>query len=109
MNSFWANVYDAVKDRRYGMLFFCTFFAVLALVVMSVITEQAIQANGWEDAWKTYVMPSLIGIGVIAVGISWQMARKARKRRRQRLEWAALSRDEMDKARSKLRASKLKL
>ena len=104
-DSFWSNIYDAVKDRRYGSLFFSTFFVVIGLFLLSVVLGGMTAS---VDV-RAYLIPVLIGIGVFILVLGWRLLRRARRRRREQLKFAALSRDEMNKARSKLMKSKLKL
>ena len=98
MNSFFENLYDSVKDRRYGMLFFTTFLGFLVLVVFGTMIFAIAGANGWGD----FILPALPGIGIFIVVLGWRLIRRTRKRRRERLQYPPMSRDELRKARSKL-------
>ncbi|MDE3069039.1 MAG: hypothetical protein KGJ60_16025, partial [Verrucomicrobiota bacterium] len=48
----------------------------------------------------------LPGVGIFAVALVWRTIRRLRARRRDRLTFSPLSRDELRKARSKLRKGK---
>ena len=78
MNSFWGNLYDTFKDRRYGALFLIS----LGGLVLSPI-----------------LLP-FMGLYVLARG--WSAFRLARANRRNKLRYSPLSRDELRVARSKL-------
>ena len=78
MNSFWGNLYDTFKDRRYGVLF----LASLAALVLSPV-----------------LLP-FMGLYVLARG--WAAFRLGRANRRNQLRYSPLSRDELRIARSKL-------
>jgi hypothetical protein len=99
MKSFWQDCYDSAKDRRYGMLFLGALVGFLGAVVLGGIIYATIGA----DNFRKYVVPGLPGVAVILVASGWVSARRARKRRREQLQNASLSRDELAKARSKLR------
>jgi hypothetical protein len=78
MNSFWGNLYDTFKDRRYGVLFLVS----LCALVLSPI-----------------LLP-VMGLYVLARG--WSAFRLAQANRRNKLRYSPLSRDELRVARSKL-------
>ena len=101
MKSFLAESYDGDKDRRNGMLFLGTLLGFVGTVVLGGIIYSIIGA----DNFKTYVVPALPGIASLLALLGSISVRRAWKRRRERLENAALSRDELAKARSKLRNS----
>src|SRR5947208_3443329 len=98
MNSFWGTIYDAVKDRRYGMLFFCTFFGLIGLFLLTLIAGTITEVNVLQD----HFLEIMMGMAAFVLGLGWHWVRRAKKQRRERLRFAALSRDELDKARSKL-------
>jgi hypothetical protein len=79
MNSFWNNLYDTFKDRRYGMLFLVS---LVALVLSPVL---------------------LPAMGLYFLGRGWSAFCLARDDRRNKLRYSPLSRDELRVARSKLR------
>ena len=76
MNSFWENVYDRFKDRRYGVLF-------LFALVLSPILLLVMPLYGLSRAWSALCV--------------------ARENRRNKWRRTPLSRDELRMARSKLR------
>jgi len=79
MNSFWGNLYDTYKDRRYGILFLASFGGL----VLSPI-----------------LLPMM---GLYVLGRGWSAFCLARDNRRNKLRYSPLSRDELRVARSKLR------
>jgi hypothetical protein len=93
MNSIWNNVYDKVKDRRYGALF--TMAAVSSLGAF-VVGKIVIEEVGPID-----LTPYLPGVLVLGVAMIWRQWRLS-CRPRQRLNFAPLSNDELRKARCKL-------
>ena len=58
-----------------------------------------------ENRFQQFVVPALPGIGIFFIAFSYWRIRRMRKRRQERLKYATLSRDELAKARSKLRNS----
>jgi len=78
MNSFWSNLYDRYKDRRYAALFLAT---LVALVLSPIL---------------------LPVMGLYGLARGWSAFRLARSNRRNKLRYSPLSRDELAKARSKL-------
>jgi hypothetical protein len=103
MNSIWNNLYDSIKDRRYGLLFFAALVAFLGLIVLGAMIYSITGANNLQQ----FFMPALPGIGILLVALSWRIIRRARTRWRGQLKYPPLSRDEIRKARSKLRNEKL--
>ena len=101
MKSFLAESYDGDKDRRYGMLFLGALLGFVGAVAFGGIIYAIIGA----DNFKNYIVPALPGVAILLVLSSWISVRRARKQRREQLKNAALSRDELVKARSKLRNS----
>lgn len=105
MNSFWERIYDAVKDRNYGMLFFGTFLGMIIAFFLIGLLVAITGVNGVQ----TYLMPVLGGMAFFAVIAMAVTIRRARRQRAKRRKFMELSRDEIQKARSKLMRSKLKL
>jgi len=105
MKSFWADIYDAVKDRNYGILFFTTF---LGLIIGFCIIGLIVAIVG-PVAAESYLVPTLAGFGCFTVVAALISIRRAWRRRVERSNVGVLSRDEIHKARSKLMRSKLKL
>jgi len=99
MKAPWEKAYDSVKDRRYGNLFFAGLAVSLGLAGLVVMSHGAADAEGAQK----FVLSMLAGASLLlAVLIAWAVLR-ARRRRGGRFRSAPLSRDEMLKARSKLR------
>jgi len=102
MKSRWEEFYDSVKDRRYGMIFFATLLLSLGVFVVGAI----IYSIARPDKFQEFVLPALPGVGICLVAVSWWLIRRLWKRQQEELKYAALSRDELAKARSKLRNNK---
>ncbi|HTV62153.1 MAG TPA: hypothetical protein VMH30_06250 [Verrucomicrobiae bacterium] len=100
MKSFWQDSYDGAKDRRYGALFFATLLASPLAVAIGAM----IYAIVGPETFKDFVVPALPGVGLLLVALICLMTRRLRKRRQEQLKYASLSRDELVKARSKLRS-----
>jgi len=95
----WKNLYDEAKDRRYGFLFFLTLLIFIVLpVVVGVISE----CTDWETRLSvlTYVLP--VAVAIVCVWV-WRWISRGRNGRDEALKNAGLSRNELFKARSKLR------
>ena len=101
MKSFWKESYDGDKDRRNGMLFLGTLLGFVGAVVLGGIIYAIIGADNFQN----YVVPALPGVAILLVAFIWQSVRREWKWRRDQLKNGALSRDELLKARSKLRNS----
>ncbi len=99
MKSFWEESYDGAKDRRYGILFFATLLVSFGLFLLGAMIYAIIGANSFRE----FALPALPGIGIFLIASSVWWSRRARKRRQEQLKYAALSRYELAKARSKLR------
>ena len=78
MNSFWGNLYDTFKDRRYAALFLIALGALALLPILLPVMGLYVLARGWSAFCL------------------------ARANRRNQLRYSPLSRDELRKARSKL-------
>ena len=78
MNSFWGNLYDTFKDRRYAALFLVALGALVLLPILLPV------------------------MGLYALARAWSAFCLARANRRNKLRYSPLSRDELRKARSKL-------
>jgi hypothetical protein len=99
MKSFWEESYDSAKDRRYGMLFFATLLVLFGAIILGA----AIYGIMGADIFREFVLPTLPGVAIFLFALGWWCIRRMRKRRQERLKYAALSRDELAKARSKLK------
>jgi hypothetical protein len=115
MDPFWNNIYDDDKDKRYGTLF----LAVILVSIFGVPLLFAIfegfsdMCSGFKDFIGEYPVMNvyeviclaleavllLVAIGLF--GRRWM--RIGRKIREHRLKYSNLSRDELLKARSKLK------
>lgn len=100
MDSFWKDIYDGGKDRRYGRLFFSTVLIAGGLTFLIATAAQNLTA----DQWKKIAAASLPAVFLAAAALGWIWIRDERRRRLDRLKYDALSRDEMAKARSKLKS-----
>ena len=95
MGPFWTNLFEHLKRcGRSGTLFI---FALAGLVVLAALTTILCTTELYK-----YLLPVLPVIGVPALAWAGVAIRRARARRRQRLERSPLSRDELRVARSKL-------
>ena len=98
MNSFWSNLYDSFKDRRYGGLFLSTILAFIGLLILGAVFEGIV---GRFD-WFAYFPEVLSGIGILALAYGLASWRRRRAQWREQLRHSPLSRDELRVARSKL-------
>jgi hypothetical protein len=98
MKSFWGNLYDRYKDRRYAAIFLATFLIFFGLALPGVML--CLQARPFTPP----LVDVLPGIGVLVVALAalvWRIIRRARAHRNPS-GFSSLSRDEWRKARSKL-------
>jgi len=98
MNSIWNDLYDKFKDRRYGALFFASLLSVFGLLMLAVILGQIVGPANLQE----YVLQALSAAGLLIVGLIWRAVRRARAQRGNKFRREELSRDEVNKARSKL-------
>jgi hypothetical protein len=112
MDPFWNNIYDDAKDRRYGALFLATLFLGLPLLVVALGAAGAIFAEimtvltEYPDvgAFPVVCLFLLTGVALMATALFWRhWTRIGRKARQDQLTYSNLSRDELLKARSKLK------
>ena len=99
MYPFWSHIYDDVKDRRYGALFFSTLLMVFgSLGVIGVIC--AITNAGTLEV----LFPLALAVTVIfTLALAWRAWARGWNRPEEQLKSPVLSRDELAKARSKLK------
>jgi hypothetical protein len=95
MGPFWSSLFEHLKDcGRNATLFILTLGGLLVLLCLVAII--------CSTELHKYLLPGLPAIGVLALAWVGVVIRRARARRRQRLERSPLSRDELRVARSKL-------
>jgi len=99
MNSFWHNLYDKTKDRRYGALFLSAIPAFIGLLVLVVTLVATLRILAQEE----YFPQVLAGVGLLGLVLGIWKFRRAQLRRRAKSRHPPLSRDELRVARSKLR------
>jgi hypothetical protein len=100
MSSFWRNAYSDEKDRRYGTLFFVTLLVVLGTVVLF----GALGANLSSYQLQDICIVALPVVILTIILLCWRWIHVERKNRSERQKYASLSRDELAKARSKLKS-----
>jgi len=112
MDHFWNNIYDEAKDRRYGSLFLATLFLGLPLLALvlgaafAIVAELGHIFSGYPDVdlFQVVCLGLMAGLAVITMALLWRRSvRTGRQARRDRLKFSNLSRDELLKARLKLK------
>jgi cation transport ATPase len=98
MNHFWGNVFDCVKERRLAALFFGTLLAMGGLLIVGAILYQIVCAHDLQE-YLVYFLPGAVLVLLVWTG---RGIARTRARRQARYNTSPLSRDERDKARSKL-------
>ncbi len=102
MDFFWSNVFDYFKDRRFAAVFFCTILCVAGILIAGSVFYESIGPENFQS-FLTYSLP----VVALAMGAwIWRGIARALARRRDRYKTSPLSRDELSKARSKLRTVK---
>ena len=96
MNSFWNNLYDRHKDRRYATIFLVAILTFFGLALTGLFLYLHAPAF---NVPLLYVLP---GLSVLIVALIWMAVRRARGPRKSPSAYPPLSRDEKHKARSKL-------
>jgi hypothetical protein len=96
VNSIWNKLYDAGKDRRYGVLFMACLAAFPVTLIAGVLLHQAALYFGLNPTFL-WALPCLLALWFAASLVS-----RIRSRDRRRLRFPPLSRDELNRARSKL-------
>lgn len=99
MSSFWNNLYDRHKDRRYATIFLATILAFFGLVVPGVVF--LLHFPPFHVSLR-FVLP---GLSLLIVALIGRAVRRAREQPENRPTYSPLSRDERHKARSKLKSS----
>lgn len=99
MESFRENSYDRNKDRRYGLLFLAALLIFLGTATLGLMIHGIAGANSFPE----FVLPALPGVIVVLAALAWRAVCHARRNRRLRSKYGSLSRDELLKARSKLK------
>ena len=99
MDFFWGNVFDFVKDRRFVPVFFVTLAVLFGVPLGVALLVGTTNLGDYLKYW-----PIVAGVFAACLLISVVRALvQARARRRDRYKIRPLSRDEMTKARSKLK------
>jgi hypothetical protein len=99
MNFFWSNVFEYFKDRRFAAVFFGTLAALFGAMIAGAILYQVICAYELQE----YLPDFLPGAGVFLLVWAGLGIRRMRARRLDGYKSSPLSRDELSKARSKLK------
>ena len=94
MNPFWSHLYDRVKDRRYGSLFFFTLLGLLGLLVLFGWLLQ----SSLRDSLLNALPITAVFVMVWFIVTLW----RALTHRYGDSKYPRLSSDEVAKARSKL-------
>lgn len=98
MNSFWTNLYDRFKDRRYAAFFLCVLLAFLSsLALCGAVLEKVLREADAEVLLGTAAV-----LGVLALAWIFLNLRRVLARRCGRARFPPLSSDELRVARSKL-------
>jgi len=99
MDYFWCNLFDYFKERRIAGMFFGILLVVVVLLLAGALLYQTL---GPDKFWHGVVLSSPVVVAVFCVWV-WRAIAQARARRRDRYKISPLSRDELRKARSKLK------
>ena len=94
MKSFRTSLYDNVKDRRYGTLFFFTLIGLLVLLFLFGWLLQSSVRDSLMDA----LLVTAVFVVVWVISVFW----RALTHRHGESKYPKLSSDEVAKARSKL-------
>jgi hypothetical protein len=98
MYPFWSNIYDNVKDRRYGALFFSTLLMLFGSLGILALIGAITNGVGLVPALFLFVI-----IFVVALVCAVSNYIREWKHHDRSLNSSTLSRDELAKARSKLK------
>ena len=99
MNFFWSNVFEYFKERRLAALFFSTLALLMLVLALAAVFYQTAAGLNLLRYWPV----GLPGAGLLLFSLSWRSIRRVRAQRLDRYQSTPLSRDELAKARSKLR------
>lgn len=99
MNPLWNSLYDKFKDRRYGALFLSSILACIGLLLAAAVIGAILR----EARLEKHFLEVLAGLGLLVLLRMGVTFRRTRKRNRERLRRDPLSRDELGRARSKLK------
>jgi hypothetical protein len=98
MNFFWSNVFDYFKDRRFAPVFFITLAVLFGVPLAVALLVGTTNIGDYFRYW-----PFMAGVFTVWLLISIRRSFvQARARRKDRYKIRPLSRDELNKARSKL-------
>jgi membrane protein implicated in regulation of membrane protease activity len=100
MYPFWSNIYDDYKDRRYAALFFASLLTFLVSLGLGAAFA-AVATLYFNVVFPIVALIAFISV-MSLVWMAWNWVR-GWKRHEERLKYPALSRDELAKARSKLK------
>lgn len=106
MDFFWSNAFEYFKDRRIAGIFFGTLLALGGLLIAGIIAAQIFCAYNLQDYLK-YIVPGAAAVFALLFTV-WiiRFRRRLRARRNDRYKISPMSRDELNKARSKLMTNK---
>ncbi len=96
MNFFWNHFFEGAKERRNAFICVCT---IMVFIAGGIAGCQLIDAYDLLQ----YLPLCLAGAGLLLTALIWCGFRQMRARRLDRYKSSPLSRDELTKARSKLR------
>lgn len=101
MDFFWNNVFEYFKERRYAAVFFGTLLAMIGALLLGTILYAIADGLHLLEYWS-YM---LLGIGLLLAGLMIRSFLRGRAARSIRYKSTPLSRDELTKARSKLKTN----
>ncbi len=98
MHPFWSQIYDQSKDRRYGALFFSALLMLFGLLGVVALISAMTNSAGLVPALILFAVPFSIALVCMVSNCirEWNHRHGTGNR-------SALSRDELAKARSKLK------
>lgn len=100
MDFFWSNIFEHFKERRHAAIFLCALvIAITGLALGAIFCQVAGGLHYLLQGWP-YI---LSGIGLLLAGIIWKVLRSRRAAKLNRYNSSPLSRNEIRKARSKLK------